>query len=65
VAGNEHLAVEWSNHCQSHGFLVAAIRYPSVPRGLARLRISLSANHRDEDMSRLEEALATVPAQGA
>ena len=65
VAGNEHLAVEWSNHCRSHGFLVAAVRYPSVPRGLARLRISLSANHRDEDMSRLEEALATVPAQGA
>lgn len=63
MAGNENLAVGWSDYFRNHGFLVPAIRYPSVPRGLARLRISLSANHRDEDIYRLEEALATLPAQ--
>ena len=45
------------------GFLVGAVRPPSVPPGRARLRVSLTAAHTDEDIERLaaalERALAT------
>jgi 8-amino-7-oxononanoate synthase len=40
------------------GLWVPAIRPPTVPAGRARLRISLSAGHSDDDIDRLLEALA-------
>ncbi|HET8553933.1 MAG TPA: 8-amino-7-oxononanoate synthase [Rhodanobacteraceae bacterium] len=42
------------------GFLVVAIRPPTVPANRARLRITLSAGHADEDVDRLLDALAAV-----
>ena len=45
--------VEWSKRLQEHGLLVPAIRYPTVKKGLARLRVSVSAEHSDADVARL------------
>jgi 7-keto-8-aminopelargonate synthetase-like enzyme len=40
------------------GFLIPAIRYPTVPRQAARLRVTLSAAHADKDIDALNRALA-------
>jgi len=57
VIGDNAEAVDLSVRLADRGVLVPAIRPPTVPRGTARLRISLSADHCVEDVQRLVEAL--------
>lgn len=45
VLGSNETALAASMELENSGFLVPAIRYPTVPRGTARLRISVSAAH--------------------
>jgi 8-amino-7-oxononanoate synthase len=42
------------------GFWVVAIRPPTVPPGTARLRVTLSASHREDQVDALVEALAHI-----
>ncbi|MEK7948892.1 aminotransferase class I/II-fold pyridoxal phosphate-dependent enzyme [Luteolibacter soli] len=51
--GTNDAALAASTRLEEHGFLVPAIRYPTVPRGTARLRISLSAAHSPETIAAL------------
>ena len=57
VIGSNHAAVSLSEHLQKLGFLVPAIRPPTVPKHTARLRISLSAAHSEQDVIQLANAL--------
>jgi len=49
-----------SDALRARGYWVAAIRSPTVPAGTERLRVTLTAAHRDEDIDGLAAALADV-----
>ena len=57
VIGSNHAAVGLSEHLQNLGILVPAIRPPTVPINTARLRISLSAAHSENDVIQLAKAI--------
>lgn len=61
VLGSEAAALAASEALLARGFLVTAIRPPTVPVGTARLRITLSAAHSEADVDHLLEALAELP----
>jgi 8-amino-7-oxononanoate synthase len=62
VCGSERSALEASAALLEHGFLVPAIRPPSVAPGSSRLRITLSAAHTDDEVDGLIAALNEVTA---
>jgi 8-amino-7-oxononanoate synthase len=53
VIGDAVAALEASRMLEDEGFLVVAIRPPTVPEGTARLRLAFSANHPDAEIERL------------
>jgi 8-amino-7-oxononanoate synthase len=60
LLGSADAAVKASDAILERGFFVAAIRPPTVPAGTSRLRVTLSAAHRDEDVEGLVAALAEI-----
>ncbi len=57
VVGSSARALALSAALRERGILVTAIRPPTVPRGTARLRVTLCATHTHADIDRLLEAL--------
>lgn len=53
LVGSNEAALALSRELKARGILVPAIRPPTVPRGTARLRITLSAAHSEQDVDRL------------
>jgi 8-amino-7-oxononanoate synthase len=60
ILGTADAAVRAQNQLLEAGFLVVAIRPPTVPNGTARLRITLSAEHTEAQIDALVEALGRV-----
>jgi 8-amino-7-oxononanoate synthase len=60
IIGNENAALEAAKQLQQDRFLVPAIRFPSVSRGSARLRLTLSARHSSEQLAALISSLRRV-----
>jgi 8-amino-7-oxononanoate synthase len=60
VVGENAVALALAETLQRSGIWVPAIRPPTVPAGTARLRISLSAAHSEEDVIRLADALRAL-----
>jgi len=63
VIGDNHETLAVSRALDAEGLWVPAIRPPTVPKGAARLRITLSAAHSVEQVDRLVAALNRLEAQ--
>ena len=57
VIGEAEAALAASRMLEDEGFLVIAIRPPTVPVGTARLRLSFTAEHADADIARLADII--------
>ena len=57
IVGAEAAAMEMSGELLNKGFLVGAVRPPTVARGTSRLRITVSFAHSDEEIESLGTAL--------
>jgi 8-amino-7-oxononanoate synthase len=55
VVGGAEAALKASQALEAEGFLVIAIRPPTVPAGTARLRFTFSAAHPDAEIERLAD----------
>ena len=53
VVGDAEAAIAASRLLEAEGFLVIAIRPPTVPPGTARLRFAFTAQHQDAEIERL------------
>jgi 8-amino-7-oxononanoate synthase len=60
LVGEDAKAVAISRQLKDHGILVTAIRPPTVAKGSARLRITLTASHTEKDIDQLLTALVTL-----
>ena len=57
IIGNEAKAVGASSKLRAQNIFIPAIRYPTVARGRARLRVTITAAHKPEDISHVAFAL--------
>jgi 8-amino-7-oxononanoate synthase len=60
ILKDEARALAASRELEARGFLVSAIRPPTVPAGTSRLRVTLSAIHEDAQVDALIAAIAEV-----
>jgi 8-amino-7-oxononanoate synthase len=63
ILGSAQAALAASRRLEQAGFLVVAIRPPTVPEGTARLRLAFTAAHPDHEIERLADLVRErVPA---
>ena len=59
VVGTATMAIEASRLLEKEGYLVVAIRPPTVPEGTARLRLTFTTAHPDAEVARLADVVRT------
>jgi len=60
IIGDEGKAMEIMAQLKEKGYFISAIRYPTVKKGTARLRITLMSSHTREDLTKLADTLAQL-----
>lgn len=60
IVGDSDAAMRWSSALLERGVFVTAIRPPTVPRGTARLRVTLMATHDAADLAHATNVFAAV-----
>jgi 8-amino-7-oxononanoate synthase len=60
VLGSDERALKASERLRARGLFVPAIRPPTVPEGTARLRLTVSSEHTDDEIGLLARALVEV-----
>jgi len=60
IVGPERVAMDHAAALRALGLFVPAIRYPTVARGMARLRFTVTAGHTAGDVTRLVGAIRTL-----
>ena len=60
MIGDETESVNMATALRERGVFIPAIRYPTVARGEARLRLTVTAAHTREDVAELQRALGDV-----
>jgi 8-amino-7-oxononanoate synthase len=63
IVGDEQAAIDLASALQTEGFFVPAIRYPTVAKGAARLRITVTAAHEEDQIRALCEAIKRLSAK--
>jgi 7-keto-8-aminopelargonate synthetase-like enzyme len=63
VIGDEAEAVAAATQLRGQNIFIPAIRYPTVARGAARLRVTLTAAHTEANVSELTCALGSLKAE--
>ncbi len=65
ILGENEKAVEAAGIFRENGFLAMPVRHPAVPKGTARLRLSLSASLKDSDVERLCSLIRSLSGRAA
>jgi 8-amino-7-oxononanoate synthase len=60
MIGGESQAISTAVKLREKGIFIPAIRYPTVARGQARLRLTLTADHTTADIAKLTAGLAKI-----
>jgi 8-amino-7-oxononanoate synthase len=64
VVGGENEAVGAAAHFLEYGILVPAVRYPTVPRGKAAFRLTVSTEHTSKDIDRFLDLFTNAVNKG-
>jgi glycine C-acetyltransferase len=60
IIGSEKLAVEFSNKLLDDGIFLQAVRYPTVEKGSARLRVSLTSSHNSHQLKSAIDSMESI-----